>query len=261
MNRADEEDAKLEHPETDEESLVQVSKGSDDDHTAQIPALQGKEDYDNDFVKDENADTADWAATKTAPIEETAAAEEATTTDEEQPEAAEAEPVEEEAATTDDADSEDAEAEALIQVHSTWKPEPCGELAPGVPCTKLYEHPQGSTFVTACPVGDQTNPEACGAFFGEKAAADQCSQITCPKALGVTMKLICAGGCCPSCWAPDHVIGLDRHTTVDDAAVVDSAPQAPSTCGGVKCFKLACAAGFTEGFVNGDCCNSCVQGR
>lgn len=100
-----------------------------------------------------------------------------------------------------------------------------------------------------CPVDQQANPESCGALFGKKADGEQCSQITCPKALGVTMKLICGGGCCPSCWAPDHVINLDRHTSIDDAAVVDAAPQAPSSCGGVKCFKTACAAGFTEGFV------------
>ena len=26
------------------------------------------------------------------------------------------------------------------------------------------------------------------------------------------MKLTCGGGCCPTCWAPDHVVTLDRHS-------------------------------------------------
>mmetsp|Transcript_13035 Transcript_13035/g.21522 ORF Transcript_13035/g.21522 Transcript_13035/m.21522 type:complete len:172 (-) Transcript_13035:64-579(-) len=142
-----------------------------------------------------------------------------------------------------------------------WKPEPCDELEPGVPCTKLYEHPQGSQFVTPCPVEEMANPEGCSAYFGDKADADKCPQIYCPKALGVTMKLVCGGGCCPTCWAPDHVVKLDRHTSISDAAVVDPAPGAPTTCGGVKCFKLSCAPGYTSGFVNGDCCYSCVPGR
>mmetsp|Transcript_35861 Transcript_35861/g.57119 ORF Transcript_35861/g.57119 Transcript_35861/m.57119 type:complete len:172 (+) Transcript_35861:59-574(+) len=142
-----------------------------------------------------------------------------------------------------------------------WKPEPCDELEAGVPCTKLYEHPQGSEFVTPCPVEEMANAEGCSAYFGDKVDAEKCPQISCPKALGVTMKLVCGGGCCPTCWAPDHVIKLDRHTSISDAAVVDPAPGAPTTCGGVKCFKLSCAPGYTSGFVNGDCCYSCVPGR
>merc|ERR1719356_1758388 len=144
---------------------------------------------------------------------------------------------------------------------SSWKPEPCDELEPGVPCTKLYEHPQGSTVVMPCPVESYTSAEACSAIFKGKADGEQCSQITCPKALGVTMKLVCAGGCCPTCWAPDHVVKLDRHTSIDDAAVVPVAPQAPATCSTAKCFKLSCASGYSEGYVQGSCCYSCVPGR
>merc|ERR1719215_1617223 len=33
------------------------------------------------------------------------------------------------------------------------------------------------------------------------------------------MKLVCAGGCCPTCWAPDHVVGLDRHTALESPDV------------------------------------------
>ena len=67
-----------------------------------------------------------------------------------------------------------------------WKPEPCEELEPGVPCVKLYEHPQGSTLVTPCPIDSMANAEACGVSFTGKADGDKCPQITCPKALGVT---------------------------------------------------------------------------
>jgi len=156
----------------------------------------------------------------------------------------------------DDASNEEDsdDDESFVQVKSEWKPEPDSGV-------KLYEHPQGSTVVMPCPVKSQVSPESCSAYYGEKADGEQCPQITCPKALGVTMKLTCSGGCCPTCWAPDHVIAVDRHTSIDDAAVVDPAPQAPTSCSGVKCFKLNCGPGFTEGFVNGNCCYSCVPGR
>mmetsp|Transcript_132024 Transcript_132024/g.422453 ORF Transcript_132024/g.422453 Transcript_132024/m.422453 type:complete len:165 (-) Transcript_132024:52-546(-) len=151
-----------------------------------------------------------------------------------------------------------AVAEAL---KAGWTPEPCEELAPGMPCVKLYEHPQGSTTVMPCPMESVTSADGCGALFGGKADGEQCPQITCPKALGVTMKLVCAGGCCPSCWAPDHVVNLDRHTALENPAVVPPAPQAPTSCGGVRCFEPMCAEGFAKGHVQGDCCYSCVTGR
>merc|ERR1711862_1061704 len=132
-----------------------------------------------------------------------------------------------------------------------WKPEPCDELEPGVPCTKLYEHPQGSEFVTPCPVEEMANPEGCSAYSTGKAEADKCPQISCPKALGVTMKLVCGGGCCPTCWAPDHVIAMDRHTALENVARVDAAPQAPPQCKSVVCFEPICAEGFQKGFVQG----------
>merc|ERR1719384_910626 len=131
----------------------------------------------------------------------------------------------------------------------TWKPQPCSELPEGVPCTELYEHPQGSTLVMPCPLEKQHSPDACSALFGSKADGEQCPQITCPKALGVTMKLVCAGGCCPTCWAPDHIVNLDRHTALESPETVPVAPQAPATCAGAACFKPICAQGFSEGFV------------
>ena len=153
-----------------------------------------------------------------------------------------------------------ASAGAVSEVEH-WKPPACEELAPGVPCRTLYEHPQGSTFVTPCPVESQVSADGCAAQFAGKPDEDQCPQISCPKALGVTMKLVCGGGCCPTCWAPDHVIAMDRHTALENVARVDAAPQAPPQCKSVVCFEPICAEGFQKGFVQGSCCYSCVPGR
>merc|ERR1719277_1691944 len=142
-----------------------------------------------------------------------------------------------------------------------WEPTPCSEVSEGETCYKLYEHPQGSQLVMPCPVETMGNAEACSAQFEGKADGQQCPQISCPKALGVTMKLVCGGGCCPTCWAPDHVVSLDRHTALKNPATVPAAPQAPGTCAGVKCFKPLCQAGQTVSHVQGDCCYSCVPGR
>ena len=142
-----------------------------------------------------------------------------------------------------------------------WEPTPCGELEPGVPCRTLYKHPQGSLFVDPCPLETYAVKDGCEAYFSGKPDAEKCPQISCPKALGVTMKLICGGGCCPTCWAPDHKLALDRHTSIKSPYVVPAAPMAPVHCKGVKCFTPQCTAGFKKGFVNGKCCYSCVPGR
>eukprot|EP00413_Alexandrium_margalefii_P026234 CAMPEP_0204574054 /NCGR_PEP_ID=MMETSP0661-20131031/40380_1 /ASSEMBLY_ACC=CAM_ASM_000606 /TAXON_ID=109239 /ORGANISM="Alexandrium margalefi, Strain AMGDE01CS-322" /LENGTH=170 /DNA_ID=CAMNT_0051582541 /DNA_START=57 /DNA_END=572 /DNA_ORIENTATION=+ len=142
-----------------------------------------------------------------------------------------------------------------------WTPTPCSELEPGMPCRKLYEHPAGSTFVGACPVESMTRPDACAAQFEGKADADKCPQLSCSKALGVTFKLVCGGGCCPTCWAPDHVLAVDRHTALENPDTVPAAPQAPPQCAGVSCFEPVCAEGYSKGFVQGNCCYSCVAGR
>merc|ERR1719429_415660 len=107
----------------------------------------------------------------------------------------------------------------------------------------LYEHPQGSTFVGPCPVESMANADGCAAQFKGKADAEQCPQLACSKALGVTFKLVCGGGCCPTCWAPDHVVAMDRHTALENPEVVDPAPQAPPTCKGARCFKTVCGTG------------------
>ncbi|CAK0815367.1 unnamed protein product [Prorocentrum cordatum] len=149
---------------------------------------------------------------------------------------------------------------ATLGLAGGWEPEPCGELPEGVPCRALYEHPAGSEFVGPCPVatGPEPRPPVQRSQHLRPTSARRSPALG---ALGVTFKLICGGGCCPTCWAPDHVVAMDRHTTIESPYVVETAPQAPSHCGGAKCFKLICAQGFTEGHVEGDCCYSCVPGR
>merc|ERR1719335_1988657 len=68
--------------------------------------------------------------------------------------------------------------------------------------------------------------------------------------------------CCAICWAPDHVIALDRHTAMGKSPyAAEPAPQAPTTCIGVKCFKPVCGSGYSPGHVSGDCCYSCTPTR
>merc|ERR1719498_201100 len=250
----------------EEESFVQVSKNIDDDNAEAAEMAKMEDETDKLEGEDESSDSASAGSEEeqSESDEEDESLLQTGNIDDENAEAAEMAKMEDEtdklegedessdsasAGSEEEQSESDDEEESFVQTSkSEWKPEPCDELEPGVPCVKLYEHPQGSTFVTPCPVKSLADPGACNAYFGDKADGDKCPQITCPKALGVTMKLTCGGGCCPTCWAPDHVIAVDRHTSIDDAAVVDPAPQAPSTCCGVKCFKLNCAAGFTEGF-------------
>merc|ERR1719433_2151682 len=103
-----------------------------------------------------------------------------------------------------------------------------------------------------------TNADGCAAQFKGKGDADQCPQLVCGKALGVTFKLVCGGGCCPTCWAPDHVLAMDRHTALENPATVPTAPQAPTHCAGARCFTPVCGEGFHKGYVQGSCCHSCV---
>merc|ERR1719152_263922 len=83
-----------------------------------------------------------------------------------------------------------------------------------------------------------------------------CGEYACPAPF--ELKQV-DGQCCGTCWAPDHVVPLDRHSAVADSPfVVEQDEGAPSTCAGVKCFKLQCKSGQQKGHVSGNCCASCV---
>eukprot|EP00747_Dinoflagellata_sp_TGD_P139448 gnl/TRDRNA2_/TRDRNA2_175893_c0_seq11.p2 gnl/TRDRNA2_/TRDRNA2_175893_c0~~gnl/TRDRNA2_/TRDRNA2_175893_c0_seq11.p2 ORF type:complete len:129 (+),score=21.32 gnl/TRDRNA2_/TRDRNA2_175893_c0_seq11:98-484(+) len=92
----------------------------------------------------------------------------------------------------------------------------------------------------------------------------ECGDMACPEPFELKTM---SGQCCPICWAPDHVVPLDRHKKLDPPSpyLVDIAEGAPSTCKApsphpAKCFKPVCKVGFKEGYVSGNCCNSCVPG-
>eukprot|EP00929_Paragymnodinium_shiwhaense_P079290 TRINITY_DN41273_c0_g1_i1.p1 TRINITY_DN41273_c0_g1~~TRINITY_DN41273_c0_g1_i1.p1 ORF type:complete len:151 (-),score=9.84 TRINITY_DN41273_c0_g1_i1:53-445(-) len=87
-------------------------------------------------------------------------------------------------------------------------------------------------------------------------ASITCADISCPAPFELTRS---DGQCCPVCWAPDHVVGLDRHESVGDLGYRrDPHPAAPSSCGGVKCFAPHCMPGQEVGHVSGRCCATCV---
>mmetsp|Transcript_115229 Transcript_115229/g.322084 ORF Transcript_115229/g.322084 Transcript_115229/m.322084 type:complete len:123 (+) Transcript_115229:102-470(+) len=87
-----------------------------------------------------------------------------------------------------------------------------------------------------------------------------CADIECRSPLELRRQ---EGQCCPICWAPDDVIGLDRHSALsgNNPYARDPHPAAPTTCSGAKCFAPHCAEGYTPGHVQGRCCESCVPGR
>merc|ERR1719408_1029730 len=47
------------------------------------------------------------------------------------------------------------------------------------------------------------------------------------------------GQCCPTCFASDEDVALDRHSAMKgpNPYAADAHPAAPTTCDGVKCFK------------------------
>jgi len=68
------------------------------------------------------------------------------------------------------------------------------------------------------------------------------------------------GQCCPTCFAEDHVVAIDRHQAMEgeNPHATPRAPAAPSTCTGVKCFKAVCFEGKKVGHEPGRCCLTCV---
>merc|ERR1719359_870319 len=71
------------------------------------------------------------------------------------------------------------------------------------------------------------------------------------------------GSCCGTCFAPDHVVALDRHFAIDSPYKMDTqCDGAPSFCKGpgpaAVCFQPSCAAGFKAHCAPGECCPKCV---
>merc|ERR1719198_1922210 len=94
--------------------------------------------------------------------------------------------------------------------------------------------------------------EACGLMTG-------CADIKCvPPFVLKRLK----GQCCPTCFADDAAVALDRHTAMKGPSpyAAPLAGAAPSSCKGVKCFKPVCIAGYTPKQAPGACCVSCQPG-
>merc|ERR1719272_366249 len=71
------------------------------------------------------------------------------------------------------------------------------------------------------------------------------------------------GQCCPTCFADDKTVALDRHTAMKGPSpyATKVATSAPSSCKGVKCFKPVCIAGYEPGVVPNACCYACKPSR
>jgi len=83
-----------------------------------------------------------------------------------------------------------------------------------------------------------------------------CGETPCPAPFELRRA---EGACCATCYAPDHVVAIDRHTAMAGGSPYKAkvAPAAPGSCAGVKCFTPACRVGETVGHVPGRCCLSC----
>merc|ERR1740121_1855439 len=67
------------------------------------------------------------------------------------------------------------------------------------------------------------------------------------------------GQCCPTCFADDKAVPLDRHTAFEgeNPYLTEKAPGAPPSCKNVKCFTPVCLDGQEPGPVPGRCCYGC----
>merc|ERR1719272_974177 len=93
---------------------------------------------------------------------------------------------------------------------------------------------------------------ACGSMTG-------CADIKCVAPFALKRA---KGQCCPTCFADDAAVALDRHTSMKGPSpyAASVANAAPSSCKGVKCFTPVCIAGYTPKQAPGACCNSCQPG-
>merc|ERR550537_1230709 len=78
----------------------------------------------------------------------------------------------------------------------------------------------------------------------------QCADIKCLAPFVLKRQ---TGQCCPTCFAPDHVVALDRHVSMAGPSpyAADHAPAAPASCAGAKCFKPTCLPGYAPGHAPG----------
>mmetsp|Transcript_3660 Transcript_3660/g.4969 ORF Transcript_3660/g.4969 Transcript_3660/m.4969 type:complete len:148 (-) Transcript_3660:84-527(-) len=103
--------------------------------------------------------------------------------------------------------------------------------------------------------------------FGATALTPACSKVECGEySCPSPFELKVDGTCCGYCWAPDHVIGVDRHGLTEynsTGNAVEQCEGAPSTCQGpgvnaVRCFTPSCREGETPHCAPTACCPVCA---
>merc|ERR1719379_2930676 len=93
-------------------------------------------------------------------------------------------------------------------------------------------------------------------------ASVECGEYSCP----APFELKTDGTCCGYCYAPDHVVPVDRHVKVPYNATGNAVAQcdsAPSTCKSpgvhpVRCFKPSCRVGDSPTCGANACCPRCT---
>lgn len=102
--------------------------------------------------------------------------------------------------------------------------------------------------------------------FGNTELTPACDKIVCGEySCPTPFELKVSETCCGYCWAPDSVVGVDRHVKVpynSSGLVVEQCPSAPSICSGpaahpVRCFKPTCRVGDAPTCGPAACCPKC----
>lgn len=99
--------------------------------------------------------------------------------------------------------------------------------------------------------------------FGNTALKPVCADIECGAfSCDPPFELKKDETCCGYCWAPDHVVALDRHTAINSPYKSDSmCDSAPSSCRGpgpaASCFTPSCRVGEAPHCAPNACCPRC----
>eukprot|EP00397_Hematodinium_sp_SG-2012_P061269 GEMP01080873.1.p2 GENE.GEMP01080873.1~~GEMP01080873.1.p2 ORF type:complete len:143 (+),score=30.86 GEMP01080873.1:80-508(+) len=99
--------------------------------------------------------------------------------------------------------------------------------------------------------------------FGQSTLEPPCSKIECgAMSCDAPFELKTDNTCCGYCWAPDHVVSLDRHTASNSPYKTDAVcDSAPSSCRGpgpaASCFQPSCRTGEAPHCSPGACCPRC----
>lgn len=102
--------------------------------------------------------------------------------------------------------------------------------------------------------------------FGKSTLTPPCAKIECgAMSCDAPFQLKTDDTCCGYCWAPDHIVPLDRHQPFDSPHKTDGCPGAPKFCNGpgpaATCFTQPCKASEDLHCGPTDCCGRCQKRR